>query len=131
VPVRRADNGLAERPDRAEQPRELLDSVEVLVHERHIGREAAEVAAGAERRLVRGGEHDAADVAVGASLLERREQVVEQRVAERVARVRLVQRDRRDALGGFVADGLVGGHGGTLSTHARTRPAARTDGTDT
>ena len=59
VAVGRADRRLAELADQLEQPREALDA-EVLVHERHLGREAGEVAARGEDLLVRGGEHDAA-----------------------------------------------------------------------
>ena len=40
--------------------------------------------------------------------LERGDQVGEQRVGQRVARVGLVQRDRRDAVGDVVAEGVVG-----------------------
>ena len=69
----------------------------------------AEVAAGGEDLLVRGGEHDAADGVVVARGGERGEQVVEQLVRERVARLGPVHRDRGDAVGGdVVADGLEG-----------------------
>ena len=51
------------------------------------------------------------DVAVGLRALERREQRVEQLVGQRVARVRLIERDRRDAAGDGVEDRVIG-HGG-------------------
>src|SRR4051794_40900859 len=108
VAVGRADHRLAQRADRAEQAREPLDAVEVLVHQRHVGREAAEVAARAEGRLVRRRENYAAHVVVAACMLERLEQVVQELVAQRVSRVRLVERDRRDAVGGFVQHRLPG-----------------------
>ena len=78
---------------------------EVLVHERRVGREAAEVAARREHLLVRGGEHDAAHGVVVARVRERGQQVVEQLVGERVARLGLVERDRRDAVVGDVVAG--------------------------
>ena len=55
------------------------------------------------------GEHDAAHRVVVARALERGEQVVEHLVGERVARLRLVERDRRDAgVGDLVAQRRVG-----------------------
>ena len=44
VAVRRAQHRLAQLADQREQPREALGG-EMLVHERDVGREAAEVAA--------------------------------------------------------------------------------------
>ena len=64
-----------------------------------------------EDRLVRGGQHDAAHRRRRrARASKRRDQIVEQLVGERVAGVRLVERDRRDAVGDVVAEGVVG-HG--------------------
>ena len=63
--------GLPELHDRLEQPREALRA-EVLVHERHVGGELVEAAAGREDLLVRRGEHHAAHAVVGARELERR-----------------------------------------------------------
>ena len=96
VAVGGADRRLAELADQAEQLREALGP-EVLVHERHVGREAGEVRARGEHLLVRRGEHDAAHGVVVARGLQRGDQVAEQLVGERVAGVRLVERDRRDA----------------------------------
>ena len=96
VPVGGADRRLAELADQLEQPREALGA-EVLVHERHVGGEAGEVAARGEDLLVRGGEDDAAHGLVVAGRRERGDQLAEQLVRQRVARVGLVERDRRDA----------------------------------
>jgi hypothetical protein len=74
VAVGGADDGLAELADEGEEAREARGG-RVLVHERDVGGEAGEVATGAERRLVRGGEHDAADRIVVAGRLEGRDQI--------------------------------------------------------
>ena len=71
--------------------------------ERHLGGEAGQVAAAGEDRRVRRGEHDAAHGVVVARGGERVEQLVEQRVGEGVARLVLVQRDRRHRVGDVVA----------------------------
>ena len=92
VAVDRADHGLAQLADEREQPREALGG-DVLVHERHVGGEAGEVAARAEGRLVRGGEHDAAHGVVVARGLEGGDEVAQQLVGQRVARVGLVHGD--------------------------------------
>ena len=75
---------------------------DMLVHERHVGREAGEVPARAEGRLVRGGEHDAAHRVVVARRLEGGDEVGQQLVGQRVARVRLVHGD-----GGHAAVGAT------------------------
>ena len=97
VAVGGADRRLAELADQAEQLDEALGA-EVLVHERHVAREAAQVGARGEHALVRRGEHDAARGVVVAGGLVGVDQLAEQLVRQRVARVRLVQRDRRDAV---------------------------------
>ena len=107
VPVRGDDRRLSELAERDEDLREEARR-EVLVRGRRVGRETAEVAAGREHLLVRGGEDDDADVVVRLRVRERREQLGEQRVGERVARLGIVEGDRRDVLGDFVADLLVG-----------------------
>src|SRR5205823_6084641 len=101
VSVRGADDGLAERADQPEQLREPLRP-EVAVNDRRVGREAGQVRAGGEHLVVRGGEDDAADVVVVAGDLEGGDQLCEQFVRERVARVRLIERDRGDAVAGVV-----------------------------
>ena len=80
-----------------------------LVRGRRVGREPAEVAAGGEDLLVRRGENDHAHVVVGLGGAQRFEQLAQQLIRERVARLRVVERDRRDAgIGGdLVADLLV------------------------
>jgi hypothetical protein len=55
---------------------------------------------------VRRREHDHAHLVVVAGRLEGRDQVAEQLVGERVARVRLVERDRRDVVADLVAEGV-------------------------
>ena len=59
--------------------------------------EAAEVAAGREDLLVRGGEHDDAHGVVGLRRAQRLEQLAQQLIGERVARLRVVEGDRGDA----------------------------------
>ena len=59
VPARGADVGLPSAPISVNSPDEALGA-EVLVHERHVRREAAEVGARGEHLLVRGGQHHAA-----------------------------------------------------------------------
>ena len=119
MPVGRAQRRLAELADQPEQLREAVGR-EVLVHERHVGREAGQVAAAGEHLLVRGGEHDAADALVVARQLERLDQVVEQLVREGVARLRLVERDRGDRGGDVVANGAEAiGPGPTATSPVR------------
>ena len=105
VPARGADRRLAELADQLEQLDEALGA-EVLVHERHLGREAAEVGARGERLLVRGGQHHAAHLLVVAGPLEGGDQAAEQLRRERVARVGVVQRDRRDAVSATLVEDL-------------------------
>src|SRR3954462_8625226 len=102
-PPRRADRRLAEFADELEQAHEPLRA-EVLVHQRHLAREAGQVAAAGEDLLVRGGEHDAAHVLVVAGALEGLDGLLQQLVGEGVARVGVVEGDRRDPVGGGVAD---------------------------
>ena len=67
--------------------------------------------AGGEHLLVRGGQYDAADRLVVARGLERRDQLVQDLVGERVARLGLVEHASRDAARGhLVAQGFEG-HG--------------------
>ena len=108
VTVGRADRGLAELEDRLEEPREALGA-EVLVHERHVRGELVEAAARREDLLVRGGEHHAAHAVVGARQLERADQIREQLVRQRVARIGLVHRDRGDAIGAHLIANRLGG----------------------
>ena len=135
VPVGRADDRLAELADEREQPREALDA-DVLVGERDVGREAAEVAAGGEGRLVRRGEHDAADRVVVARRLEGREQVVEQRVGQRVAacpagRARSWRRRSRRPRSALSRSSRVGRYRRTSATRPVTTRAAREVGSAT
>jgi hypothetical protein len=102
VPVGRAQARLAERADQVEQAREAVDGG-VLVHERDVGRKAGEVAAAREHLVVRGRQHDAAHRVVVARALEGGDQLVDQLVGERVARLGLVERDGRDAIRDVVA----------------------------
>ena len=94
----RADDGLAELRDELEQARE---------QRRVGGREPGEVATAREDGRMRRGEHDAAHLVVVASRRERGQQLAEQRVGERVARVGLVERDRRNRVGDLVAQARV------------------------
>jgi hypothetical protein len=64
---------------------------------------------------VRRGEHDAAHLVVVARRLEGRQQVRQQLVRERVARVRLVQADRGDVLVDVVEQCLELGQGALLA----------------
>ena len=59
---------------------------------------AAQVRSGGEDTVVRGGQHDAADGRVVARGLEGRDQLAQNLVRKRVARVRLVESDGRDAV---------------------------------
>ncbi len=95
VAVGGAERRLAELADRAEQAREAVGR-EVLVDERGLRGEAAEVAARGEHLLVRRGEHDAAHGVVVARARERGQQLVEQRVGQGVARLGAVERDGGD-----------------------------------
>ena len=97
VAVGGAQRRLAELADQPEQAREALGP-EVLVDERHVGGEA--------RRGCRRAENTFSCVEVSTTqrtasssraALERGEQLVEQLVGQRVARLGLVERDRRDA----------------------------------
>ena len=131
VPVRRADGGLAELHDQREEPREALGA-EVLVHERHVGGELLEVAAGAEDLLVRRAEHDAAHALVVARRLEGVDQLAEQLVRERVARVGRVRArswprrrraprrgaSRRPSRGSSTSSGSGGAHAARMSTRS-------------
>ena len=74
----------------------------MLVHERDIGGEPTQVGSGAEYALVRGGQHDTAHGSVVPGGAESFDQLPQELVGQRVARVRLVQRDSGDALVGDV-----------------------------
>ena len=118
--VGRADRGLAELAEQAEQLREALGP-EVLVHERHVGREPGQVRARREHAIVGRRQHHAAHRIVVARRLQRCDQIAEQLVGQRVAGVRLVERDRRDAGAGYVvAKGGVG-HARTVTYQAVSR----------
>jgi hypothetical protein len=107
VTVGGTDRRLAELAQRPEHRHEPFDS-EVLVHERHLGREPGEVAATREHFLVRRSEHDAPDGVIVARGHQRRQHVAEQRVGERIASLRLVEGDRRDTrVRDLVEDRLV------------------------
>ncbi len=77
---------------------------------RSIGRETAEVAPGREHLFVRGGEDDDPDLLVGLGLRQRFEQFAEKLIGERVSRLGVVERDRRDMLDDLVSDLFVGSH---------------------
>ena len=107
VAVRGADRRLAELADQLEEAREPLRRG-MLVHERNVRREAREVAAAREDRLVRRREDDAAHPVVVACGSEGGQQLVEHPVREGVARLGLVERDRRNTrCGDVVAKRLV------------------------
>jgi hypothetical protein len=103
------DRRLAELAQQAEDLREALGPP-VLAHERDVGREAGEVAARAERPRVRGGQDDAPHGLVVAGAAEGVEQVAQQLVGQRVARVRVVERHRGDPVGDVVADPRLRAH---------------------
>ena len=115
VPVGGAHRRLSQRGDQPEQRDEALRA-EVLVHERRVPREPAEVGARGEDLLVRGREHHAAHRVVVAGALKRLRQAQQQLRGERVARVRVVQRDRRDASVVERVDDRVGWHSGILTS---------------
>ncbi len=107
VAVGGADRRLAELADQLEEPREPLRRG-MLEHERNVRREAREIAAAREDRLVRRREDDAPHLVVVACGGEGGEQVVEHPVREGVARLRLIERDRRNSRrGDVVANRLV------------------------
>ena len=91
------------------QPEELEEAVggEVLVDQRRVGGEAAEVGAGAEDLLARAGQDDGADLVVVADPLHRVDELAEHLVRERVALLGAVQRHRGDAAGDLVEKLLV------------------------
>ncbi len=124
VSARGAQRGLAEPDDQLEQRHEAIGA-EVLVHERHVGGEAAKVGAGGEDRLVRGGEHDHAHGVVVAGALETGDQAAEHLGRQRVARRGLVERDRRDAIRDLIEDHPCGGRLGCPLVRPR-RAQART-----
>jgi hypothetical protein len=113
VAVRRADRGLAQLANQAEQLGEPRRA-EVTVDQRNVSREAAQVRARRERALVRGGEDDAACLLVVTSGLQRSDQVGEQLGRERVPSVGLVQADRRDVLVDVVQQRVEVGQGALL-----------------
>ena len=118
VAVGGADGRLAELADEPEQAREARGA-EMLVHERLLLGEAAEVRARGKDLLVRGGEHDAADGLVVARGLERGDQLVQHLVGQCVAGLGLVERDGGHAArGDLVAQGLEG-HGRDATDRAR------------
>ena len=94
---------------------------EVLVDERGLGGEPAEVAARGEDLLVGGREHDAADGVVVAGGGEGRDQLVEQLEGQRVASLGVVERDGRDPVGDLVAELLVGHAGANVLPPWRRR----------
>ena len=119
--------GLPSVHDRPEQAREALRA-EVLVHERHVGGELVEVAAGREDLLVRGGEHHAAHAVVVAGASSNAPiRSVSSSFAERVARVGLVEGDGGDAIVAHVIANRLVGHAddsyytGTQASRMSTR----------
>ena len=106
--------GLPSSPISAEQAREALDARRACATSGTSAAKPARLPPLREHLLVRGGQHDAAHRVVVARALEGGDQVVEQLVGERVARVGLVERDRRDAVGDLVAQRVVGHRGGSL-----------------
>ena len=76
----------------------------MLVDQRDVGREAAEVGAGAEDLVARAGEDDRAHRVVVAGALHRVDQGREQLAVEGVALVRAVQGDRRDPVPDLVEE---------------------------
>jgi hypothetical protein len=109
VPVRRADRRLADLHDRPEQARKALGP-EVPVYDRDVSGELVEAGAGGEDLVVGRAEHDAADALVVAGRLERVDQLAQQLVRERVALVRLVERDGRDTIGAHVVENRLVRH---------------------
>ena len=108
MPVRRADRRLPELTKQREDPRKSLGR-KVLVHEWHVRSETGEVCAGGEHLLVRRRQHHAAHRGIVSGALQRVDQLAEQLVGQRVASVRLIERDRRNAgLRDGVADRGVG-----------------------
>src|SRR5690606_34986521 len=83
---------------------------EELVRRGRIAAEGTQVAPGGEHLLVRGREDDDPDFVVALRLAERREQLGQQLVGERVARLRVVEGDRRDVVGNLVTDLFELGH---------------------
>ena len=79
---------------------------------------------GREDLLVRGGEHHAAHAVVVARQLERRGEVREELVRERVARIGLIERDGGDAVVAHVVANCLQGHGVELY-YARTASQLR------
>ena len=119
VAASRADRRLAELADQPEQPDEALAG-EVLVHERHLGGEAAEVRPGGERALVRGGEHHTAHARRRRGRARSASSRPSSSSAESALRVSgSFERDRRHAAPVQRIEDLVGGHAGIL-TASRT-----------
>ena len=96
VAVGGADRRLAELADRAETAAGTARSRSACAPAARPPRTRPGWPPAGEDPLVRGGQHHAADVGSSRAGLERRDQLVEQLVRERVARVGLVERDRRD-----------------------------------
>ena len=118
-------DGLPSSPSSRNSAREALGG-EVLVHERHLGGEARPGWPPAENTFswveVSTTHRTVGVVARG---LERGDQLAQQLVGERVARVGLVERDRRHAgVGDVVAERVVG-HG-RRSLRGRRRAERRT-----
>ena len=103
------DRGLAQLAELDEDLGEEAGG-EVLVSGWRVGREAAEVAARREHLLVRRGEHHDPCVVVVLDRAERVEELREQLIGQRVARLGIVQRDGRDAVCDIELDLLVCSH---------------------
>jgi hypothetical protein len=83
----------------------------VLVDERNLGCEAAEVATAGEDLVVGRGQHHAAHARIVPGGLQCRREIGQQLVGQRIAGLWLVERDRGDAaVGDLVAERFVG-HG--------------------
>jgi len=82
----------------------------VSVDQRCIGVERAQVRAGGEDLVVGRRQDDAPHGVIVAGVAKRVQQPLEQRRRERVARLRVVEGDGRDAAFDFVEDKLLG-HG--------------------
>ena len=93
VAVGRTDRGFAELAKQPEDRGEALGG-EVLMDQRYVSRKPGQIGAGGEDPLVGGAQDHAAHSRVVAGRLERRGELPEQLVGQRVASLRLVQGDR-------------------------------------
>jgi hypothetical protein len=108
VAVGRAERGLAEPRHEAKELEKEVGG-EVLVDERRVGGEPAEVCARAEGLVARARQHDGPHVAVVSNAPHRVDQLGQQLPVERVALVGAVERDRGDAVGDVVKERFVVG----------------------